>query len=908
LSAPSSVNQVVTGWLGSRIEPRKPEKSIVLAFVSRLLEIFGLEYASKIQGLEKKTETEFDHLNSAYCEIQRNFQRGITVRTDTDEWKKTTFILRRYRIDGRSDDQFFEILAKGSYKILPFPQKVVVYKHPLPKSVKIIDEIREKVLKQGNRTPEFLQKIDEAREKLMLYKHGDSGRLLRNIQEELLTYKEPDSELLAKIEEAIDAHRIYENPRLDALKKIEEERVYAFNRILGRLQIKRPAVVEEEKGALAPVPVKQKEWTPEEEQSIAEHYYKWPVLIFNGRKVYLWELVETWKYLRDGAAKADSLLFGPMDLRKWLVEGEPKLNPIIEFTNIKADSIGEFIVQCSLLAIQKNLEVEFSPSLKATLAQEFRDDESKRLDWCYFTSDMRFFYGLDFGKINRSSTRGLLSAQIYYFIVRTTGLKKEKRSAVFEMILHRNGRWKLDSLVAFPHRDWNYKRPLDEEREFRLALREIGALLNVLPNVQNLYKDPYCWPLFFFLWKNPPSAGLFGAFELLIKKRHMTLDLEILFKFFTKHGVEWPNELIQYFLEFHLRVADELERGGIKTEHAECLMLDPPIDRFFANISLIGLIKQNTQNFLHLMRPYNFPPDKRYMRMLRPFINKPNELMFKLLRDCRELGIERPSEDLITEALSKDHEGIEGAESARPIALQIANKLQQRFQFSDVNIFFLYLEIIRLVKAGKEQNVISRINAVVIALEKFCPELKKEIVHFLFLYHPEVSSYFIDALENMRLEWGHSKHLSRFILPQDEFSQIRRPIDAFVEGLAQACKDENTKDIFTAYLSDAMRAAFFPPRQAIGDACKISNIVQTKVIWKDRVLSTHLGTITFLLKNADIGVHFHWEICDGYPVFPLNMQIEIQTLKRRGWMSQYPSKFFHRLFRRIGEITLGIIR
>jgi hypothetical protein len=207
--------------------------------------------------------------------------------------------------------------------------------------------------------------------------------------------------------------------------------------------------------------------------------------------------------------------------------------------------VEDFIAQCSVTAVEKNLRIAFSPLLREHFLHLFRANEEIRSDICYFTSRMSVIYDMDFARLKRPSTPLLISLQIFFFMVQTYGVKEENRDALLQMLIHKEEK-RGEHLAGFAQRSWAEHTGSKENATVTAAFLTMEAILESItrkrvafssqvPEGRELFQDPYCWPLFAIVWqsgKMGPYAQLFFRWSvdpgtLLTLKEAYELCLEV---------------------------------------------------------------------------------------------------------------------------------------------------------------------------------------------------------------------------------------------------------------------------------------------------------------------------------------------------------------------------------------------
>ncbi len=828
--------------LRSKREPQKTTSQTNLSFVAHLLEIFGQRYAGQIQNqLSRQNRDRFEHVHRAYVEIQSRLssEKEEVAYMGGEKLPFTREIIKQYKTLP-SPDRFFESLKKRSYRILPFPQTILIHSVPDFRSLEAIEEIREKAFRL----------------------------LMRQLSQSDL---------------------------------IEEKK----------------SLLEEKKS-----PLRQKEvkWTAEEEVGVTSLYFSGVAFYYEGEPIYFSDLIRAW-----GNPTAMEGLLKKLTARHWVQEKQsPRIN---DFSNLPRKSFREFLVHCSIAVMQNNLRIQFSESLTKTFIEAFQQ-ESIRSDLCFFTANLAQLYRMDLTDSARPSAHLLRSLQLFLFISQKCRVKQEDRAVLLDLIVHRDFKWEIKNLNGFHERfdppitaeelatikakaeqitpeelaKIEAKAEQDKRAEitaaFPQAWDEFGNLLMKLSkgNVSFFTREnqdfSYAWPLFGFLWQRNISMQLFYP---LAEDPHFEITLKILYRF-CEANPELKNQEIKRFIETHFEILQVLKRGGIELRDVEGLFFDPPVK---IQVSVLGIAAQNTGRLIDYMRPYSFLGNANYMSILRHHILHPSQArwVFELLKDAPALGIrevddenflcpilsishkslvpESPSQSIFCEPLEQNPLNL--LQKVRAPALEKVKSLHKRFQFSNLQVFFLYLEIIRLLLAEKEEATIEPVAQFINEFENFSPALETKDVYFLFHYHPKTGVLSqLDEIVELRSEWAKSPQLTRFIIDQellrskDGQKGILKRLEDFADALAASCPDdqEQTSNNFRVSFLRSLLAAFFPPTQSLGDHFRITKLTATKGIrWGKPIWATHLGQFHSVKGESSLRMYFHWSIHQDRPVF-----------------------------------------
>jgi hypothetical protein len=775
---------------------------------------------------------------------------------------------------------------------------------------KILNQLQECIFLAG-----VLQKIEAAQGKLMAYKHPDheSSKLLTEIHGLLKGY-DPNSKLLGEVEEAIEILSESQNYELETLMKIEEARIKAFRRMCDLLKLVQPVGGEEKKESDPPVRKKKARKLTEEEQKALNEQKKLEEkneieeqraidqIFFNGgalqhvprqnqadsgepSTVTHSDLIFIWAGEKNRWREVEQKLFGKQSLRQLFKEN---LDPINQYSNVSGDSYSEFLINCSLRDVQNNLRVHFSPSLLEFFRDKFKD-ESFRSDFCYFTAQKQFC-DMDFQKFNRPSSHYLRRAQEFLQLVQKNWIDEKYRAEIFEMILHRSENEKWDSFAGLS-----------------AVLEGLNGLLNAIPDPkkENFRQNPLSWSLLVFLLNQRESEKICLFFIYFAKDPQFTISLAMIHAFCKKHKHEWTKEWIEYLYGANLAIMETLAKWGVKTKNGESFLFNPPIEETTGTTAKLKHYEDNCIEFLEKMRPYRLPADENYFAMLRRYVHTPSSEIFKRLGECRWL-LGHPSTDLFLTALTGHHPGLEKADwlyykgcamppkqekwffdahaaieqeieipndendikiTVKEKALEITKNIQRGYHFSDVQVFLIYLEIIRVISRNQEREI-SRIQAGVAALEEFCGGgLDKTALHFLYLHGVHITEQQVTKLYKLRSEWAQLKYMGYYVIPKPEVLRVQKECLAIIDEILVPYQQLGDTSAVRDMMMDNVWNTILPNTQYLSDGSSIINVRKYGADWAQDAFISHDGQIFFIKKNSNswIGMYLRWDLMADQP-------------------------------------------
>ena len=692
---------------------------------------------------------------------------------------------------------------------------------------------------------------------------------------------------------------LYQNPELGTLEKIEAVRIKAFHQMVNRLKIE---VLEDRKGdESAPTPPKP--LSAEDERSLTQYYYGGGAIVYDRRTVYVSEMVEMWKNFGKPNEEMHKALLAQLSAREW---GESPPNPVMAFMKYHqaSNSFQKFLGLCSIDTVQKNLGIDFSPSVAALMEKRFESEET-RSDFCYFTVVLPRFYEMDMSKFNRNSARLIRPFQLCLFISRSFGVQDGAQNTLLLILLHMDSRWDEKNLPTYCARQWQ-QAPLApiEVGAFRTAWGGFQKILNAVakrdvsfseptPEDEALLKNSECWDLLFFLWQNPNREFLIQGILQISMLPNFSLTLNSLLLFCRENSRWFTPDKAGFFMGNYRETVQALQENGVEVETTHHIFFDPPLEILPRDSIKFGSAAASAKRFVALMNGYEFPKRKEYCLMLRHFIFHPHSLMFQLLKDAPAIGAAH-TEKLLWDALSKSHETFdpepEPLPATRERAVEITRKIQEAYRFTDVQIFSLYLEVIRLV-IRKEEAVFWKFAQIIDELVVFCPAVQKKDVYFLLRYHPtgpiveapdqepsaalpKLVSFAPDhvaSLALMRDTWAKNEaQLNRFVIDQRFYNGVIEKIEKLVVPLSQVCPDDMVGNKFEQTLQFSLLSAFFPPFQPLMDYLRITNLTEVGPRWGEPSWRGHLGQVKFILGDANIGIYLNWSLLKGRPVLFLS--------------------------------------
>ncbi len=569
-----------------------------------------------------------------------------------------------------------------------------------------------------------------------------------------------------------------------------------------------------------------------------------PALRYDGKPVHFNILIRQWeKFSPPNREKVNSLL-KLVPLFSWVQE-EPDPANLLTFLKHGHDnpSFKTYLIRCSIEALEKNLDAKFSPAVEKYLQEQFQN-ERVRSDVCFFSGRLPALYLVNLPE-KRESKPLLLSLQLFLFLTRTYGIRTEAHTRLLEMLLYRNTVLKTTLVPpTFEVREW--KEPVNEEDEHFATLW--GGMMGLLDILQKNPTDRYAWPLFSFFFLHERGTAFLQVFSTLVGVHGMTLSLSDLYQFCHLNRDASEGHVHKLGTTYALALNTYHTEKERHLPHPQLLFFVPPIDLTTYSEFDMGMAGHITANFINKMDALQFPVEKSYVRLLRHFLLKKSLFLFLFLEDgpvtkARDVAFQE-------KALSTDHAHFDSQFSDRKLAKQIVLQQHRKFQFSDIELFNLYVEFTRLIAQGKA-GLLGVISEIVTQLDTFCPVF--DDAYFLFRYHPEeIKISDIRALAEMKD--ALVKDTSRS--PHD----ILDFVDQLVTSMSAACPHEEERGRFIDSCKKALWAASREPWQPLGDSFRITDVTPDGPEWQAEHLRTHLGTLTPILKRARLSVYCHWTL------------------------------------------------
>lgn len=683
----------------------------------------------------------------------------------------------------------------------------------------------------------------------------------------------------------------FSNPELETLKEIESVRKKAFEDLVRCL---RREEREEEKGVVSC----SSPFSQQVGRELSKLYFSGGALVYNQQIITFYELVGTWKGFDSSNREMGDQLWDKLEATSWMGDDPKPVAPFVKYREA-GYSFEKFLIAISIDGVEAHLGFRFSPLVRAALEEKFKNEQI-RSDFCYFTADLPRFYTFNAAQFERASGVLIRSFQLFYFIKNNCGAREA--DPLLTSLIFMSPRWDETSLAGFSNRRWIQDPPLSGERveAFHTAWDGLRAVLKAIPSSkekeEDLFKNPECWDLLFFLWENPQRNAFIELICGVSKLPNFSMNLKSILHFCRENEGVLKIEIARFFVEIYGDTIKALEKKGKRVLKTEAIFFDPPL-RIAPNLcNLLGRSPENTEEFLRLMKGYSFTEEERseakYCAQLKQFILSPSPLIFDLFEGAKAIKIEI-TEHLFWDALARSKELLKPEQFAPEVATLNALKLAQEhttniqkfYQFPNEQIFAIYIEVFRLIMGNKEGHI-WRISQLIHELVSFCPALRRDDIYFLFRYHPEVLPGEVNDLKRMRDDWAkNEEQLRKFIVDRPVYSRILEEVQKLAALLSSVCDDEQIETRFRISCINSLLSAFVPPVQPLTDYFRITNLTAEGIRWGDPTWRTHLGQLKFILKQASIGIYINWSIIRDQPLLFLSF-FNIQ--KREAFSSFLP--------------------
>jgi hypothetical protein len=424
------------------------------------------------------------------------------------------------------------------------------------------------------------------------------------------------------------------------------------------------------------------------------------------------------------------------------------------------------------------------------------------------------------------------------------------------------------------------------------------SFVDPTPEDEALFKTTECWDLLFLLWQHPEREFMIYTMCELSKIPNFSVSLTSVLSFFRTNNEQYSPARAGFFAVNYAETVQALQASGVDVPATEHIFFDPPFEILQTMSIRLGTAADAAKRFVALMKEHPFPLGKEFCLMLRHHILHPHALIFQLLKHVPDIGAQ-PTQELLWDALSRSQEPFDPepnpSQEVRLRAVEITRKIQEAYRFTDVQIFSIYLEVIRMV-IRKEEAVLWKFAQIIDELVAFCPAVQKKDIYFLLRYHPNdailepptddhapappipqppklvsLVPEHVAALALMRDKWAKNEaQLNRFVIDQRFYDRVIDVIEKLAVPLSQACPDEMVANKFEQTLQFSLLSAFFPPFQPLMDYLRITNLTEIGARWGEPSWRSHLGQLKFILGEANIGIHLNWIILKGRPVLFLS--------------------------------------
>lgn len=690
----------------------------------------------------------------------------------------------------------------------------------------------------------------------------------------------------------------YPNLEPSVFAKLESTREKGFNALKNYFKQSVDSMDHKGDGALNDCSLK-----PDEELAMTRLYFSGGAIVLKTLKspvVYFSEVVRLWSFLSNQNQQRFQRFLQRLPGTKWVQSQQREIPELFTFDpqdDPGTWSLSQYLAAGSTAACATNFEIEPLPRVKGKFNAEFLGSEETRSDFCKFSEFPSLFYERDFESSQRRSRILFRILQFYFFLTREFKIPDPENSELEHPAIPETDypillnilvfmKFNLDR-IAHPNflvRKW--ERALAErvsEGEVQALSKAWNCLRRILSLItrrdisfsdptdedQELASDPNCWNLLFFLWQRESREVFVTFFESLAKIHDFQLTLHSVWAFCEcNQGLSTP--YADCFIVACLHAIVTLTEKGVSIAHPEHLFFSPPFEVQSVAGAAYGFTVERTNRFIKRVSPHLFGDrEKEYFLMLRNYILFPQVFLFELLDDCQGMGV-GIDPDLLIHVFTKRHPPCEVTQAVRDSARAIVQEIIEKSDFTDAQIFDLYLTILCAIREGKELEV-QRVKQAILTLQSFCPHLSAESCLFLFRYPAkEIVLSHANCLKEAREKWvaDEDEDLDRFVIDQQKYDDILQEILQFALALSQACPSPDPEKRSLRFCESfrlELFASFYTSAQPLTDFFKLRGLFPDEIDWLDSHLKTHEGQLLFL-KHAAVNLYLNWQVLNDCPV------------------------------------------
>lgn len=606
--------------------------------------------------------------------------------------------------------------------------------------------------------------------------------------------------------------------------------------------------------------------TPQEQFALVELLCKRDALVIGNHTYSYADLVVTWN------EKALDQIKDRVGLPKWEEIGKGEKIPQFQALTFENLSWLAFLAECTLQAIEENLDLQLPRSVRKSWCTLFMRDELIRSDLAFFTGYPQILF--EFNEFASWRTTGgiLQSIQVFLYFVRRFGVPVDKRPYLLMMILDRRENTKIED---YNNRSWDVAPPSECPKFasawncFEICIRsalDLDAPLSD-PEAEAELRKPDTFPFFCRLIKSDMRTLWAEFFENLATEGHIQIPIAVMDQFCQENGHLSVRDL-GFFSQKCVEVIQLVRETG-KDWNLLAIFLSPPFNLSKLSPETAFKFGQSnviTQRFLAKITAYQ-QIKKQAASLLRYLILHPENLViFDLFEEASSrLEIEITQEETLYRIFtySKIQIPPDVSLEMRDRALAMTAQLSARYQIQNIRLFFLYLEVLNAV-CKKQESLLRAASLTIAQLKSLTPAITETIAYYLFLYPPDpIPQERLQSFLMVRMKW--EKEWRQYKQNTEKTAKLNALVLNFVDLVVQACSDPEDLPLFITAVRTALDLAFHPSIQPLTDYLQISDLNALQgPQWKDH-RQTHFGCLRKITSLSDLGIYLCWEVRNDFP-------------------------------------------
>lgn len=676
----------------------------------------------------------------------------------------------------------------------------------------------------------------------------------------------------------------YKNPELSFFTKLETEYENGLKSLTEYLT---PQSLADYKGIAL----------PDDDLPMIKLCLKGGALVSNNKVYYFSDMVFMWAYLSPQDTEKRLAFFKRLPGEDWIqVSKKDNLelrtfHPSINQTKL---SLKQSVSLSSMKAVSVNLCPRhllpmhwefFLPPVQEKFYNWFLESETLRSDLCFFSADRRSLYEYDFTNFDRTSKFLLKTIQFFFFLAGNFMIPDQEKPALFNILVFMKFDLNKIDNAGFRKRKWtppfSERVTGDEVQSFQHAWYGLQGILTLIarrevsfssPAEEDLefFCDPNCWNLLFFLWKHPERELFVTFFERLVKILNVQLTLSSVLDF-CKHNKAFTGKQAECFLIVTQLVWGVLLKRGVEVSHPADLFFSPAYEFGAADVeTYYGYAEGQTMAFLDKIGSDRFKgKEKELCLMIRNYIVFPQPFLSDLLNDCVEIGA-KLTPDLLIHVFTKAHSPWIVPSDVRAVATKFTKTMVEKSDFTDVEIWELYLTVLDAIMEGHWVQI-QKVQKAILTLQSFCPRLSAGSCIFLIRYPAkEMVLNHANCLKEAWDEWvkDDDEDLDRFVINQQKYANTLQEIQHFALGLSKACPPPDLEHRglrFCESLKLEIFSGLYTSAQPLTDFLYIGGLSSDGIEWINLHLKTHEGQLLYLDYSA-VSLYLNWQVFNDRPV------------------------------------------